>query len=122
VYGNLFFAAASNFEAQLPQIEPSSGPAAVVLSLRGQDEIGSTFIGVLQRYQQTLTDGGGALFLAGVDPHVKHQLARTGIDSQIGEARIFLTKPQLGASMNLAIATARQWLDRASHVEGVNNK
>ena len=109
VYGNIFFAAASGFEAQLPAVDDASG-AAVLLILRGRDEIGSTFIGVLQRYQQTLQANSGALFLAGVAPHVKRQLARTGIDSQIGEARIFLEQSQLGASMNLAVTAARQWL------------
>jgi len=50
-------------------------------------------------------------FITGVAPHVKSQLASTGIDTQIGEARIFLEQPQLGASMNEAITAAHQWLN-----------
>ncbi len=110
VYGNLFFAAASSFETQLPQVNQASH-AAVVLVLRGRDDIGSTFIGVLDRYHQTLQANNGALFLAGIAPHVQQQLARTGLASQIGEHHIFLEQPQLGESMNEAIATAHQWLD-----------
>ena len=109
VYGNLFFAAASSFEDQLPAADDAPG-AAVVLILRGRDEVGSTFIGVLQRYHQTLQANGGALFLAGINPHVKSQLVRTGIDTQIGEDRIFLEQAQLGASMNEAITAAHQLL------------
>ncbi len=110
VYGNIFFAAAPAFEAQLPQVNDASG-AAVILLLRGRDEIGSTFIGVLQRYNQSLQASGGRLYLAGVTPHVKKQLIRTGVGAQIGEGRIFLAQPQLGESMNSAINAARQWLN-----------
>ena len=122
VYGNLFFASAANFEAQLPQVNQARR-AAVLLILRGRDEIDSNFVGVLQRYQQTLQASGGALFLAGIAPNVKDQLMRTGLSSQIGEDRIFLEQPQLGVSMNSAISVARQWLntgkkDRANHHNG----
>ena len=122
VYGNLFFASAANFEAQLPQVNQVRR-AAVLLILRGRDEIDSNFVGVLQRYQQTLQASGGALFLAGIAPNVKDQLMRTGLSSQIGEDRIFLEQPQLGVSMNSAISVARQWLntgkkDRANHHNG----
>lgn len=112
VYGNLFFASAANFEAQLPQVNQAPG-AAVLLVLRGRDEIDSNFVGVLQRYQQALQAGGGALFLAGIAPHVKNQLMWTGLVSQIGEDRIFLEQPQLGVSMNAAISAAHQWMNLA---------
>lgn len=114
VYGNIFFAAAaassSAFEAQLPQVDDAQG-ATVVLIMRGRDEIGSTFIGILQRYNQALQAIGGALFLAGVTLHVKQQLFRTGVGQQIGEGYIFLQQPRLGEAMNSAIAAARQWSD-----------
>jgi SulP family sulfate permease len=117
VYGNLFFAAASHFEAQLPQVNQAQG-AAVLLILRGRDEIGSTFIGVLTRYNQTLNTSGGALFLAGVNPHVQQQLKRTGLASQIGENRIFLEQDQLGKSMNTAIEAAHHWLKSSQENDG----
>jgi SulP family sulfate permease len=113
VYGNIFFAAAAAFEAQLPQVNDASRPV-VVLLLRGRDEIGSTFIGVLQRYNQALQANGGALFLAGVTPHVRAQLLRTGVAQQIGKSHIFLQQPQLGEAMNSAIEAARQWLNSGS--------
>ena len=119
VYGNLFFASAANFEAQLPQVNQVRR-AAVLLILRGRDEIDSNFVGVLQRYQQTLQASGGALFLAGIAPNVKDQLMRTGLSSQIGEDRIFLEQPQLGVSMNSAISVARQWLNTAPQLDGLD--
>jgi SulP family sulfate permease len=117
VYGNIFFAAASAFEAQLLQVGDAQG-ATVVLILRGRDEIGSTFIGVLQRYNQTLQANGGALFLAGVAPHVRKQLLRTGVGQQIGEGHIFLQQPRLGEAMNAAIKAARQWLNSTNQMDG----
>lgn len=116
VYGNIFFAAASAFEAQLPQVNDASEPV-VILILRGRDEIGSTFIGVLQRYNQALQANGGALFLAGVHPHVKTQLLRTGVGQQIGEGHIFVQQPRLGEAMNSAIKAARQWLNSGNPME-----
>ncbi|MCB0176037.1 MAG: STAS domain-containing protein, partial [Anaerolineae bacterium] len=92
----------------------------VLLILRGRDEIDSNFVGVLQRYQQTLQASGGALFLAGIAPNVKDQLMRTGLSSQIGEDRIFLEQPQLGVSMNSAISVARQWLNTAPQLDGLD--
>jgi SulP family sulfate permease len=110
IYGSLFFASASKLEARLPAVNHTTC-AAVVLILRGRDEIGSTFIGVLERYHQALRARNGALFLAGVAPQVQKQLARTGLASQFGENRIFLVQDQLGQSMNSAIIVAQQWLN-----------
>ena len=49
-YGSLFYAAAPVFSAQLPEVTDATRHAAVVLLLRGQTEVGSTFLNVLTRY------------------------------------------------------------------------
>ena len=71
----------------------------------------------MQRYNQALQANGGALFLAGVTPHVKQQLMRTGVGQQIGEGHICLQQPRLGEAMNSAIEAARQWLDSENQME-----
>ena len=48
-YGSLFFAGARNLEEDLPQADETDH-AVVILSLRGHTELGSTFVGVLERY------------------------------------------------------------------------
>lgn len=110
VYGSLFFAAAKNLEEMLPAVENTTR-AAVILTLRGRTEIGSTFVTVLRRYNQTLHAHDGALFLAGVDEAVHNQLAKTGLLKEIGEANVFPATPQLGEALNTAIDAANAWLD-----------
>ena len=85
--------------------------AAVILTLRGRTEIGSTFVTVLRRYNQTLHAHDGNLFLAGVDEAVHNQLAKTGLLKEIGEANVFPATPQLGEALNTAIDAANAWLD-----------
>ena len=67
IYGNLFYAAADTFEKNLPAVE-GSRQAVVILLLRGYEDIGSTVIGVLNRYTQSLHANAGKLILAGVSP------------------------------------------------------
>jgi SulP family sulfate permease len=109
VYGSLFFAAAKNLEAMLPQVEGSTG-AVVAISLRGKSEIGSTFVTVLQRYARKLQAHDGKLMLVGVDEAVQSQLAKTGTLALIGAENVFVATPQLGEAFNAAIAAAQVWL------------
>lgn len=108
-YGSLFFAAAATFEQNLPNAEDSQ-QAVVILILRGQPEVGSTFIGVLRRFATTLQANGGRLMLTGVDPRLRYQLAKTGTLALIGEENVFVEQPQLGMAMNAALAAAHSWL------------
>ena len=48
-YGSLFFAAAPLFEKQLPEITEETYNTVVVISLRGYEDLGSTFLTVLER-------------------------------------------------------------------------
>ena len=110
VYGSLFFAAARSVEELLPAVDDARR-AVVAISLRGQGEIGSTFITVLQRYNEALQTNGNRLMLIGVDKDQRNQLAKTGLLQLIGEENVFTATPQLGAAMNQAVAAAKAWLD-----------
>jgi SulP family sulfate permease len=112
IYGSLFFAAAKSIEEMLPSLDNTSH-AVVVLGLRGKAEIGSTFVTVLERYAGALKAHDSRLMLAGVDPAVRDQLAKTGVLKVIGEENVFLATPQLGAAMNQAAAAAYAWLGQS---------
>jgi len=84
VYGSLFYASAPVFEQQLPDIAPLAGGAAVVLVLRGHDDLGSTFLQALGRYQEKLEAASGHLLLAGVETRPLAQLRDTGMLDRIG--------------------------------------
>jgi sulfate permease, SulP family len=109
IYGSLFFAAAKSVEEMLPDVSNASH-AVVGISLRGQGEIGSTFMTVLQRYAEALQARDSKLMLIGVDAAARDQLAKTGVLKLIGAENVFLATPQLGGAMNRAVAAAHAWL------------
>ena len=88
VYGSLFFAGARNLEEDLPQVDQTEH-AVVMLILRGHTELGSTFIGVLERYAQALQAHGNRLMLIGVTPAVYDQLKETECLNVLGEKNVF---------------------------------
>lgn len=110
-YGSLFFAAAPVFEHQLPSIPAQCTGTAVVLRLRGKDELGSTFIRVLENYAAQLHTAGGLLILAGVNSRVYDQLTVTKAAAKIGEENLFLASPRLGDSVKRALERVDTWRD-----------
>jgi SulP family sulfate permease len=113
VYGNLFYAAADVFEKSLPAVE-GTNRAVVILLLRGYDDIGSTVIGVLHRYTESLQARDGRLILAGISPALRDQLQRTGMLSLVGEQNLFPATESIGESGNAALRSAREWLADSS--------
>jgi len=108
LYGSLFFASAAKLEERLP--DPATGHGTVViLRLRGRDEIGSTLIGLLQRYADSLKSTGNRMILCGVSEPVFEQMRRTGLVRSLGEGGVHIEQPQLGASLNAALTVAERW-------------
>ena len=60
---------------------------------------------------------GGRLYLAGVEETVMSQLVRTGMAKVLGEDAIFMAEPQLGISLNKALAAAEDWLADQTEIE-----
>jgi sulfate permease, SulP family len=108
-YGSLFFAAARTLEESLPTAD-NARRAVVILGLRTQTEIGSTFIGVLRRYSAAILKNGGKLMLAGVNKQVMRQLSKTGTLDLLGEENVFPAGDRLFEPAILALRSARAWL------------
>jgi SulP family sulfate permease len=111
VFGDMAVAGAETLEAKLPAVKQAVQPV-VILRLRAQESIGSSFIAVVERYSQQLKAHGGKLMLAGVHPKVKGQLDRTGTTEEIlGVENVFEAETTtLGASTRAALAAAEKWL------------
>lgn len=118
-YGSLFFAAAPVFQSQLPEIPERCDGAVVILRLRGKDELGSTFIRVLDGYAAGLRAAGGLLLLAGVDLRVRTQLRDTDVLARLGEHHVFPETRRIGEALCAASAYAVSWRDR--HRRGVGD-
>ena len=108
-YGSLFFAAAPVFESQLPTVDEASSGSVVVLRLRGEQELGSTFIGVTRRYAEQLDAAGSRLMLAGVSDGVLGQLRATGTLRVLGAEAVFVATPVVTESLREAVAAAEAW-------------
>jgi SulP family sulfate permease len=113
IYGNLFYAAADSFEKSLPAVEDARR-SAVILLLRGYEDVGSTVSEVLRRYTQALQANHGKLILAGISPALRAQLQRTGMLDLIGKENIFLATKTIGEAGNAALRAATDWLAEAS--------
>jgi sulfate permease, SulP family len=109
-YGSLFFAAAPVFEAQLPQIAPSSTNSVVLLRLRGRSDLGTTFMDVLSRYAIALNDVGSRLMLVSVSADVEAQLEATGITTLIGPESIYRGDDRVGTTLKRAESDAMAWI------------
>jgi len=109
-YGSLFFAAAPVFESQLPEVRPESTGSVVVIRLRGKQELGSTFITVVQRYADALQVAGNRLMLVGVSPPVRAQLDATRTTELVGSEGIFAATDRVTQSLLDAVTVADTWV------------
>ncbi|WP_418276568.1 SulP family inorganic anion transporter [Isoptericola jiangsuensis] len=113
-YGSLFFAATPIAEAQLPSIRPGTARSAVILNLRGKEDLGSTFIALVTRYASRLEEADSRLYLVGVSASLDAQLDRTGTAARLGRDRIRTSTPTLRESTLRAVLDARHWQDELS--------
>lgn len=108
--GSLFFAGAQVLESQLPDPDDAYRPV-VALVMRGRKEVGSTFLGIIDRYARRLRERGGRLMLVGVSERVLWQLERTRLLRRLGPENVFPATPVIGEPLIEAYRTARAWLD-----------
>jgi SulP family sulfate permease len=108
--GSLFFAGAAQLEENLPDTGDAEH-SVVILGLRERDEVGSTFINVINRYAVELQKSGNRLMLAGVNERVLEQLQNTGVAAIIGEENIYPEQAAVGAAMLAAETAAEAWIE-----------
>jgi len=109
-YGSLFYAAAPMFEEQLPAVDETSRHAVVIIGLRGETDVGSTFLEVLARFARSLNEQESKLMLVGLDPNVRDQIERTGVVQDIGRENLFLATDELGRALLDAMDAAEKWI------------
>ena len=106
--GSSHFAAARTMQQLLPSAKTAHA-AVVIIRMRGLDQIGSTYVLVLERYAAELRANGGRLMLSGLSESVLDQLLRTETTEVIPEAAIHMATPTLGESTKAALDAARTW-------------
>lgn len=109
-YGSLFYAATPIFSAQLPEVTDTTQHAVIILAMRGQTDVGSTFLKALARYADQLHAQDSKLMLAGVEPYVLTQMERTGILRIVGRENIFPASEGVGMALLQAVEAAETWI------------
>lgn len=109
-YGSLFFAAAPIFEQSLPAITPDTRRSVVVVTLRGKEDLGSTFINVITRYAERLHRQGCTLKISGASQRVLDQLDKTGASAIVGPDNLYPATPVVTESTRRAITDAERWI------------
>jgi SulP family sulfate permease len=107
--GSLFFAGAAEFEEHLPEVGEAQR-TVVIIGLRDRDEIGSTFVRIIERYAKQLDGSGNKLMLAGMNDRIIQQLRRTELMELLGKEDIIPAEPQYFGPLNKALAKARLWI------------
>ncbi len=115
-YGSLFFAAAPVFEELLPDVVATTENSVVILRLRGRTDLGSTFMDVLRRYAEELSDADSKLVIISADERIHEQLAVTRVTAVVGTENICTSDEWVGATLKQAHTDALGWV--ASHGEG----
>jgi SulP family sulfate permease len=116
-YGSLFFAAAATFEEELPAVDENTRNSVVILWLRGRAELGSTFLGVLDRYAEELHAQESKLMLAGIGRFSKGVIEQTGQIKVYGRENVFEATEVVGESIVEAYHAADKWGAEHEHEE-----
>jgi SulP family sulfate permease len=117
VDGSVFYAGARVVADRFPSAEGVDRPV-VVLRLRSQRRVGSTFVDVLALYAASIASAGGRLYLTGVSPDVLSRLRASG-KLDLGETTFAeVAEPIIGESTHLAVADAQAWLASAGREAG----
>jgi SulP family sulfate permease len=109
-YGSLFFAATQTFEDELPTFTDETRNSVVILNLHQHDDLGSTFLGVLENYADDLREHNSRLMLAEIDDRTLDKFERTGYLEAFGRENIFRSSERVFEAVMEARHQAVNWI------------
>ena len=116
-FGSLFFAAATTFEEELPKLDDETRNSVVIINLHGKTDLGSTFLGILDRYAEELRAHESKLMLAEISSVAKGVIENTGQISVFGRDNIFEVTEVVYESLKEACHQAEKWVAENKQVE-----
>jgi SulP family sulfate permease len=108
-YGSPYFAAVSRRKQLIPLTEKAQN-AVLILNLRREDYVGSTYLNWLEDFADEMRASDNKLMLADVREMVRQELEETGVIEAIGAENVFPATSRLGASTYQAVAAANEWI------------
>jgi SulP family sulfate permease len=88
-----------------------------VLRIRGNSQIGATFIDEIDSYAHELAQHGGRLYLCGMTPDLAEKLQRAGRLDLNDEVVLVPGEEILGSSLREAVRRAHAWIDNRGENE-----
>jgi SulP family sulfate permease len=116
-YGSVFFASAAALEEQLPKVDDDSRGSVVVMRLRGIDEVGLTFVSVLDRYLTELEKRGSTLRLVVSSERVLTHLQAGGLVDRLGDEGLYEGTQWLGETTRRAVKDGAAWVSARAGAE-----
>ena len=108
--GSLFFAAAPIFEEKLPELDKAHR-SVLIISLRGYETVGSTFLTVLEKFHTAMVEHDSKLILAELSDDLWGQLAHTGHIQLFGRDQVYEATDRVAESIYIAYADAQKWVN-----------
>ncbi|HYJ12952.1 MAG TPA: SulP family inorganic anion transporter [Thermomicrobiales bacterium] len=106
--GSLFYAGARTLQHTLPTVG-NAQRSAVVLRLKGQGDVGSTLLGILNTYAVQLREHHGILLLAGIEPAVHERMRKLRQVDGIGIEHVYASTRVRHESIREAEAFIETW-------------
>lgn len=119
--GSLFYAGARTLAHILPKVGGATS-AVVMLRLKGQGDLGSTLLSILNTYAQQLRKQGGMLLLIGIDPAVRTRMEQLHQVDDIGIDRVFASSAFRHESIRQAEAYVASWRAGVVAPGGISGK
>jgi SulP family sulfate permease len=116
--GSLFYAGARTLAHILPKVDTAER-AVVMLRLKGQGDLGSTLLSILNTYAQQLRARHGLLLLIGIDPGVRERMERLHQVDDIGIDCVFASSAYRHESIRQAEAFVATWRGEGVAPSGV---
>ena len=107
----------STFEEQLPEVDENTRNAVVIISLGARTDLGSTCLGILERYADDLRAHDRKLMLAGLSATAKGLLEHAGQIGACARDNVFVATEVAGESILEACHAAENGVARGAAEE-----
>lgn len=109
-FGPIFFATAAVLLDQMPTVTPVSRHSVVILRIRGSDDAGATFLDILGKYAQALSDADCKLMIVTNNQHVINQIDERMVTQAIDASNVYRGTEYVGEMVRQAYTDALEWV------------
>jgi SulP family sulfate permease len=109
-YGSIFFASAASFDDLLPTVTDETDDSVVILRLRGRDDLGVTFMDLMDRYAAELQEANSQMMVMSLEPRAMDQLVVNGTAANIGTQYLYPADDWISREALTVMSDAEDWV------------